>query len=139
VREFLPISLAFFLDDLEPTHLLGGYVGPWDAEVGRIELQFEDPLKEATGDRVGPHVFQVVESAMRAAIDGELPGAAMRAGARRVGVAHRALLPALTARYIVRVGATVRAVRAAVAEILLVDGPIDEQPERDRMRPLIRP
>ena len=63
----------------------------------------------------------------------------MGAGARRVGVAHRALVPALTARYIVRIGATVRAVRAAVAEVLLVDGPIDEQPERDRMRPLIRP
>lgn len=139
MHEFLPISLAFFFDDLEPTYLLGGYVGPWDAEVGRIELQFEDPLKEATGDRVGPHVIQVVESAMRAAIDGVLPGAAMRTGARRVGVTHRALVPALTARYIVRVGATVRAVRAAVAEVLLVDGPIDEQPKRDRMRPLIRP
>ncbi len=139
MREFLPISLAFFFDDLKPTHLLGVYVGPWDAEVSRIELQFEDPLKEATGDRVGPHVVQVVESAMRAAIDVVLPGAAMRAGSRRVGVAHRALVPALSARYIVRVGATVRAVRAAVAEILLVDGPIDEQPERDRMRPLIRP
>lgn len=63
----------------------------------------------------------------------------MRAGSRCVGVAHRALVPALTACYIVRVGATVRAVRAAVAKILLVDGPIDEQPERDRMRPLIRP
>ena len=63
----------------------------------------------------------------------------MRAGARRVGVVHRALVPALSARYIVRVGAAVRAVRAAVAEILLVDGPKDEQPERDRMRPLIRP
>ena len=63
----------------------------------------------------------------------------MRAGARRVGVVHRALMPALTARYIVRVGATVRAVRAAVAEVFLMDGPEDEQPERDRMRPLIRP
>jgi len=60
------------------------------------------------------------------------------AGARRVGVAHGALVPAFAARHIVRVGATVRAVRAAVAKILLVDGPIDEQPERDRMRPLIR-
>ena len=139
MREFLPIALALFLDDLESAHFLGGYVGPGDTEVGRIELQFEDPLKEATGDRVGPHVVQVVESAMRAAVDGVLPGAAMRAGARRVGVAHRALVPALTAHYIVRVGATVRAVRTAVAEVLLVDGPIDEQPERDRMRPLIRP
>jgi hypothetical protein len=63
----------------------------------------------------------------------------MWAGARRVGVVDRALVPALTTRYIVRVGATVRAVHAAVAKILLVDGPIDEQPERDRMRPLIRP
>lgn len=63
----------------------------------------------------------------------------MRAGARRVGVVHRVVVPALSARYIVRVGATLRAVRAAVAEVLLVDGPKDEQPERDRMRPLIRP
>jgi hypothetical protein len=29
--QFAPIALAFFLDDLEPTHLLGGYVGPGDA------------------------------------------------------------------------------------------------------------
>jgi len=64
VREFLPISLAYFFDDLKPTHLLGGYVGPGDAEVGRIELQFEDPLKKATGDRVRPHVIQVVEPAV---------------------------------------------------------------------------
>ena len=63
----------------------------------------------------------------------------MRAGARRVGIAHRALVPALAARYVVRVGATVGAVRAAVAEVLLVDGPMDEYPERDRVRPLIRP
>ena len=139
MREFLPIALAFFLDDLEPTHLLGGYVAPRDAEVGRIELQFEDPLEEATGDRVGPHVVQVVESAMRAAVDGVLPGAAVRAGARRVGVPNRALAPALPARHIVGIRATARAVRAAVTQIILVDGPVDEEPEGDRMRPLIRP
>lgn len=63
----------------------------------------------------------------------------MRAGARGVSVIHRALVPTLSARYIICVGATVRAVRAAVAKILLVDGPIDKQPERYRMRPLIRP
>ena len=139
LSQFAPIALAFFIDDLEATHLLGGDVGPGDAEVGRVKLQFEDPLEKAACGRVRTRVFQVVESAMRAAIDGVLPAAAMRAGARRVGVVHRALMPALTARYIVRVGATVRAVRAAVAEVLLVDGPEDEQPERDRMRPLIRP
>ena len=138
LSQFAPIALAFFLDDLEATHLLGGDVAPWNAEVGRIKLKFEDPLEKATGDRVRAHVIQVVEPAMRATIDGVLPGAAMRAGARRGSVAHRALVPALTARYIVRVGATVRAVCAAIAEILLVNGPIDEQPERDRMRPLIR-
>ena len=63
----------------------------------------------------------------------------MGAGAGRVGVVHRALMPALPACHIVRVGATVRAIRSAVAETLLVDGPIDQQPERDRIRPLIRP
>jgi hypothetical protein len=139
VCEFAFIAFAFFLEDLEAADLLCGDVAPRNTEVGRIELQFEDPLEKATGDRVRAHVIQVVEPAMRATIDGVLPGAAMRAGARRVGVVHRALMPALSARHIVRVGTTVGAVRTAVAEVILVDGPIDEQPERDRMRPLIRP
>ncbi|HZT29496.1 MAG TPA: hypothetical protein VFA33_06415 [Bryobacteraceae bacterium] len=139
VREFLPIALAFFLEDLEATHLLGGHVAPGNAKVGRIELQFEDPLEKATGDRVRSDVIQVVEAAMRAAVDGVLPGAAVRAGARRVGITNRALVPALTARYIVGIRATARTVRASIAQVILVDAPMDEEPERDRMRPLIRP
>jgi hypothetical protein len=63
----------------------------------------------------------------------------VRAGARRVGVPNRALVPALPARHIVGVRAAARAVCAAIAEVLLVDGPVNEEPERDRMRPLIRP
>ena len=50
VREFLSVALAFFLEDLEPAHLLGSHVAPRNAEVGRIELQFKDPLEEAAGD-----------------------------------------------------------------------------------------
>ena len=133
------VLLAFFLEDLEAANLLCCYVAPRNAEVGRIELQFEDPLEKPTGDRVRAHVIQVVETAMRAAIDRVLPGAAVRAGARRVGVADRALMPALPARHIVGIGAATRAVRAPVAQVLLVDGPMDQEPERDRMRPLIRP
>jgi hypothetical protein len=133
------VALAFFLEDLKPAHLLRCHVAPGDTEVGRIELQFEDPLEQAAGGRVRTHVIQVVQPAMRAAVDGVLPGAAMRAGARRIGVPNRVLVPALPARHIVGIRAAARAVRAAIAKILLVDGPMDEEPERDRMRPLIRP
>ena len=50
MREFLPVALTFFLENLEAAHLLGGHVAPRNAEVGRIELQFKDPLEEAAGD-----------------------------------------------------------------------------------------
>jgi hypothetical protein len=115
------VALAFFLEDLKPAHLLRCHVAPGDTEVGRIELQFEDPLEEAAGDRVRAHVIQIVQSAMRAAVDGVLPGAAVRAGARRVGIPNGALVPALPARNIVGIGAATRAVRAPVAQVLLVD------------------
>src|SRR5579871_2860180 len=101
VCEFAFIAFAFFLEDLEATDLLCGDVAPRNTEVGRIELQFEDPLEKAASDRVRAHIIQVVEPAMRATVDGVLPGAAMRAGARRVGIVHRALMPALSARHIV--------------------------------------
>ena len=139
MREFLPIAFAFFLENLEAAHFLGGHVAPRNAEVGRIEFQLKDPLKQPAGDRVRAHVIQVVHSAMRAAIDGELPGAAVRAGARRVRISNRALVPALPARHIVGIRATARTVRAAIAQVLLVNGPMDQEPEWDRMRPLIRP
>ena len=139
VCEFALVTLAFFLEDLEAAHLLGSYVAPGNTEVGRVKLKFEDPLEEATGDRVGAHVIQVVQTAMRAAVDGVLPGAAVRAGARRVGIPNGALVPALPARHIVGIRAATRAVRAPVAQVVLVDGPMDQKPERDRMRPLIRP
>ena len=107
--------------------------------MGRIELQFKDPLKEAARDRVRAHVLQVIETAMRAAVDRVLPGAAVRAGARRVGIANGTLVPALPARHIVGIRATAWTVRATIAQVLLVNGPMDQEPERDRMRPLIRP
>ena len=137
--EFALVLLAFFLEDLEAANLLCCHVAPRNTEVGRVELKFEDPLEEATSDRVRAHVIQVVETAMRAAVDRVLPGAAVRAGARRVGIPNGALVPALPARDIVGIGAATRAVRAPVAQVLLVDGPMDQEPERDRMRPLIRP
>jgi len=84
-------------------------------------------------------MVKVIETAMRAAVDGVLPGAAVRAGARRVGITNRALVPALPARHIVGIRATARPVRATIAQVLLVNGPMDQEPERDRMRPLIRP
>ena len=132
-------SLALFLEDLEATDLFGGHVAPGNVEVGRVELQLKDPLKEAAGDRVRPGVIEVIEPAMRAAVDGEPERPAMRAGARRVGIVHRALEPTLLAPDVVGVGAAARPIGAPVAEVLGVDGPVDEQPERDRMRPLIRP
>jgi hypothetical protein len=131
--------LALFLEDLEATDFFGGHITPRDVEMGRVEFQLKDTLKEAAGDRVRPGVIEVIEPATRATVDGEPERAAMRAGARRVGIVHRALVPTLLAPYVVGVWAAARAVRAAVAQILGVDGPIDEQPEGDRMRPLIRP
>ena len=91
-----------------------------------VELQLQQPLKKPASSRVGANVIQVIQAAMRAALDGVLVGAAMRAGARRVGVANGSPVPALTTRYVVRLGAPTRTVVATVAEILLVDGAIDE-------------
>jgi len=63
----------------------------------------------------------------------------VRAGARRVGIANGALVPALIAGHIVGIRAPARAVRASIAKVLLADRAMDEEPERDRMRPLVRP
>jgi hypothetical protein len=41
----------------------------------------QDSLKKTAGYGVRAHVIQVVETAMRTAVDGVLPGVAMRAGA----------------------------------------------------------
>ena len=84
-------------------------------------------------------MVKVIETAMRAAVDRVLPGAAVRASARRVGIPNGALVPALPARHIVGIRATARTVRATIAQVLLVNGPMDQEPEWDRMRPLIRP
>jgi hypothetical protein len=131
--------LALFLEDLEATDLLGGHVAPGDVEVGRVEFQFQDPFEEAAGDRVRPGVIEVIEPAVGAAVDGEPERPAMWADAGCVGIVYRTLVPALLAPYVVGVRAAAGAISAPVAEILGVDGPVDEQPERDRMRPLIRP
>ena len=50
MREFLPVTLPFFLEDLQAAHLLGSHVAPRNAEVGRIELQFKHPFEEPAGD-----------------------------------------------------------------------------------------
>jgi hypothetical protein len=63
----------------------------------------------------------------------------MWAGSRRVGIISRAPVPALRAGHIVGIGATARAVDAAIAQVLRVYGSVDQEPERDRMRPFIRP
>src|ERR1022692_4034380 len=109
------ITVAFFFQDLKPTDLLRGDVAPGNAEMSRVKLQFKQPLKEAAGVGVAPSVVQIVQFAMCAAVDGELPAAALRAGARRVGAFHRSNHAALSAGDIVGVGAAARAVGTAIA------------------------
>ena len=83
----------------------------------RVELQLQQPFKQATGVGVRPGVIEVVELAVGAAVDSELPAAALRAGTRGVGVAHGARQAALAAGDIVRVRAAARAVGAAIAQL----------------------
>src|SRR5208337_3676336 len=82
------IALAHFLQDLKAADLFGGDVSPGNAEVRRVELQFQKPFKEAAGVGVRPRVIEIVEFAVGAADDSELPAATLRAGAGSVGVAH---------------------------------------------------
>jgi hypothetical protein len=55
--------------------------------VRRVELQFQEPLKEAAGMGVRPRVIEIVELAgAPQRLTSELPAATLRAGAGRVGV-----------------------------------------------------
>ena len=132
------VAVAFFLEDLETADLFGGDVAPGDAEVRRVELEFQQPFKEAAGMGVGPGVIEIVELAVRAAVDGELPAAALRACAGGVGVVYRAHQAALATGDIVGVGAATRTVCAAIAQLGRAHRPEDQQPERDRCGPLVR-
>ena len=132
------ITVAFFFQDLEAADFLRSDVAPGDAEVRRVELQFQQPFKKAAGVRVRPSVIQVVKLAVRAAVDDELPTGTLRARAWRVGVLHCAHQPAFPAGDVVGIGAAAWTVRAAIAEFARAHRPEDQQPERDRCRPLIR-
>ena len=135
---YLTEAVALFFQNLKATDLLRSDVAPGNAEVRRVELQFQKPFKEAPSIGVGPGVIEIVETAVCAPVDGKLPAAALRAGAGRVGVAHCARQPALAAGDIVGVGAAARTVHAAVAQLARPYRAIDEQPERDWRRPLVR-
>src|SRR5579883_841251 len=131
------VAVPFFLEDLETPDLFGGNVAPGNAEVCRVELQLQQPLKQAASIGVAPGVVEVVELAMCAAVDGELPATALRAGTRRVGVVHRAHQAALAAGDVVGVGAATRTIGAAIAQLGRAHRPEDQQPERDRPGPLV--
>jgi hypothetical protein len=132
------IAIALLLQDLKAADLFGGDVCPGNTEVRRVELQFQEPFKEAAGVGVRPRVIEIVEFAVRAAVDSELPAATLRAGAGSVGVAHSAREAALSTSDIVGVGAAARTVRTAVAQLAGPHRTIDQQPERDRRGPLVR-
>ena len=132
------IAVALLFENLKPADFLGGDVCPGNAEVRRVELQFQQPLKEATGVGVRPRVVEIVEFAVGAAIDGELPAAALRACAGSVGVVDGARQAALSAGDIVGVGAAARTVNAAITQLSRAHRPEDQQPERDRRGPLVR-
>ena len=136
----LPVeSVAFLLENLKTAHFLCGHVAPGNVEVGCAELQLQDPFEQPPGNGMRPGMVEVVEPAMRAAIDRELERPAMRAGAGRVGVIHRALEPATPAPHVVRVRAAARPILLPITKLCRANGPIDQQPERGRVRPLVRP
>lgn len=132
------IPVPFFFQDLEATDFLCRNVAPRNAEMRRVELQFQQPLKQASGMGVRPRVVQIIELAVRAAIHSELPATTLRAGSWCVCILGSAPETTLSARYIVGIRAAARSVHAAIAQLLRMDGSINQQPERDRMRPLIR-
>ena len=120
------IAVAFFFQDLKPTHFLRGDVAPGNAEMRGVKLQFQQPLKEAAGVRMRPRVIQIVKLAMWAAVDGERPAAALGAGARRVGVLHPSHCAALSAGDVVGVGAAARAVHTAIAQFARAHRAMDQ-------------
>ena len=120
------IPFAFFLQDLQPTDLFRGDVAPGNTEVRGVELQFQQPLKEAAGVGMRPRVIQIVQFAVGTAVHHELPAAALRAGARRVGVLHRSNHAALSAGDVVGVGAAARAVRTAIAQLARAHRTMDQ-------------
>ena len=83
--------------------------------------------------------IEVVEPASIATVDGTLPRAALRTRRGYVCVLHGAHQATDAARHVVRIRAAARAIGAAITELVGVQGTMNQQPERDRMRPLIRP
>ena len=81
----------------------------------RIKLQLQQSFEKPSCVRARPHVIQIVQLAVRAAVHRELPAGALRAGARRVRIVGCTAVSALAARYIVGIGAATWALQAAIA------------------------
>ena len=132
------IPVPLLLEDLEAADFLRCHLMPWNTEVRHIELEFQDALEQRAGRRVPARVVEIIQLAVSAPLHRELPGAAVRARARCVGVVHLAHQAAFRADDIVRIRTAARPVRAAIAQVRDAQQPIGQQPERDRRGPLIR-
>jgi hypothetical protein len=71
------------LKDLKPAHFFRGHIRPGNAEMRCAELQRQQTLQQPPGVRMPPAEVQIVQLAVRATVDRQLPGAALRAPARR--------------------------------------------------------
>src|SRR5579885_2351711 len=126
------VAVALFFQNLQAADFFGRHITPRDAEMRGVELQFQQPLEQPPGGRVRPRVVKIIQLAVRAAVDGELPVATVRAGAGRVGVVRRAHRAALPARHIVGVRTAARAIRSAIAQLFRMDRAVNQQPELER-------
>ena len=133
-----PVTGALFLEDLEAAHFFRCYIAPGNGEVFRVEFQLQKPFEEPARARVGASLVQIVQPAMGAAIDGEVPTPTVRTGAGRGRIFDFARRLAFCARDGVGVGTPARSILAAIAQLVRTDRTVDQQPERDWPGPIVR-
>ena len=115
------VATAFLFKYLEAADFLCRHIAPRNREVRRIEFQFQQALEQAPSARIRPRIIEIVQTAVRAAIDREQPCATLAAGARSVSVIHPSHEAAFAAGNIVRIRTSARTFRTALTEIAHVD------------------
>ena len=88
--------------------------------------------------RVAARIVEIIQLAMTAANDRAQAAAAVQALARHIDVVDGPHTPTFGAADIVGVGTAARTIGAAITQFFSMNRAVNQQPERDRARPLIR-
>ena len=137
-RLFALIAVPLLFENLESFHFFGGHVRPGNAEMVGVKFQLQQPLEQAARMRVVARIVEIIQLAMAAANDRTQSTAAVWTLARHIGVVDCPHTPTFAAADIVGVGAATRTIDATITQFFGMNRAVNQQPERDGARPLVR-